>query len=405
MRDAGINPAPHTGRLAEGKTGPRAAVEQLLDRANVEVIVNTHRFRWRFEDGEGRAGALGRDVPVLQAIVSGGTEADWRAQSTGLSPRDLAMSVVLPEVDGRIITRAVTFKGAARRSERAQIDVAAYRLAPDRAASVAALAARGGRLASTPRSDAQDRAGARQLPEPRRQARQGVGLDTPASVVTILAALGEAGYDVGTPPYESAALMRMLLGNVTNASTSCRRGRLRMASRSRSNADFSEPAARSRRAVNARWGAPQRDPRVRAGRIVVSGGAARRDFLRSTPRGLRDDVGATYHDAELVPPHAISRSTRGCAARTTRTRSCTWARTANPRVAAGKSVALSNAWLARTPCRPAARTSTRSSSTNPGEGTPSQRRAQAVVIDHLVPHSPRARPTARCAPGAIVDEY
>jgi cobaltochelatase CobN len=42
-------------------------------------------------------------------ILSGGTEL-WEAGFQGLTPRDMAMNVALPEVDGRIITRAVSFK-------------------------------------------------------------------------------------------------------------------------------------------------------------------------------------------------------------------------------------------------------------------------------------------------------
>ena len=48
------------------------------------------------------------NVPVLQVIFSSGTVEQWESMG-GLSPRDVAMNVALPEVDGRIITRAVSF--------------------------------------------------------------------------------------------------------------------------------------------------------------------------------------------------------------------------------------------------------------------------------------------------------
>ncbi|NJL87307.1 MAG: cobaltochelatase subunit CobN, partial [Leptolyngbyaceae cyanobacterium SM1_1_3] len=53
------------------------------------------------------------DIPVLQVILSGGTLERWQANPQGLSPRDIAMNVALPEVDGRIITRAISFKSVA----------------------------------------------------------------------------------------------------------------------------------------------------------------------------------------------------------------------------------------------------------------------------------------------------
>ena len=48
--------------------------------------------------------------PVLQVVLAGSSEEQWRESKRGLLPRDLTMNVVLPEVDGRILTRAVSFK-------------------------------------------------------------------------------------------------------------------------------------------------------------------------------------------------------------------------------------------------------------------------------------------------------
>jgi cobaltochelatase CobN len=53
------------------------------------------------------------DAPVLQVIFSGSSRAAWEASPQGLMARDLAMNVALPEVDGRILSRAVSFKAAA----------------------------------------------------------------------------------------------------------------------------------------------------------------------------------------------------------------------------------------------------------------------------------------------------
>ena len=39
---------------------------------------------------------------MLQVILAGSSEAEWRDSPRGLLPRDLTMNVTLPEVDGRI---------------------------------------------------------------------------------------------------------------------------------------------------------------------------------------------------------------------------------------------------------------------------------------------------------------
>ena len=54
----------------------------------------------------GSIGALAGEAPVIQVLMSGGNREDWEASNHGLNPRDIAMHVALPEVDGRIISRA-----------------------------------------------------------------------------------------------------------------------------------------------------------------------------------------------------------------------------------------------------------------------------------------------------------
>ena len=52
------------------------------------------------------------DAPIMQVVLAGlGLEA-WRASQRGLGPSDLAMHVALPEIDGRILSRAISFKAA-----------------------------------------------------------------------------------------------------------------------------------------------------------------------------------------------------------------------------------------------------------------------------------------------------
>ncbi|MEP6827877.1 MAG: cobaltochelatase subunit CobN, partial [Aestuariivirga sp.] len=48
------------------------------------------------------------DCPVLQVALAGSSQEDWQASSQGLRATDLAMNVVLPELDGRIFTRAIS---------------------------------------------------------------------------------------------------------------------------------------------------------------------------------------------------------------------------------------------------------------------------------------------------------
>ena len=47
---------------------------------------------------------------MVQAIISTGTQDEWLESDLGLGPIDTAMSVALPEFDGRLISVPISFK-------------------------------------------------------------------------------------------------------------------------------------------------------------------------------------------------------------------------------------------------------------------------------------------------------
>ena len=57
-------------------------------------------------------------VPVFQVFAATTRREAWENGQRGLAPADLAMHVVLPELDGRILAGAISFKAAARRRRR-----------------------------------------------------------------------------------------------------------------------------------------------------------------------------------------------------------------------------------------------------------------------------------------------
>ncbi len=149
-----------------------------------------------------------RDVPVLQAICSLDNRPLWLDNPQGLGPRDLAMHVALPELDGRIVTRPISFKGLAWRSERSESDVVCYLADDERMDFVAELARRWAELARKP--NAEKRVALVLANYPTRDGRigNGVGLDTPAAALNILRALRQQGYPVDGLPASGTELIR-----------------------------------------------------------------------------------------------------------------------------------------------------------------------------------------------------
>src|SRR3954471_5146801 len=144
------------------------------------------------DDGAWDVGALAAlDVPVIQGLCLTSSRADWLADDDGLSPLDVGNQVAIPEFDGRLISVPFSFK---------EVDadgLTSYVADPERAARVAGTAVAHARLRHTP--PAERRVVVMLSAYPTKHARIGnaVGLDTPASVVRLLAAMHGAGYDVG----------------------------------------------------------------------------------------------------------------------------------------------------------------------------------------------------------------
>jgi cobaltochelatase CobN len=331
------------------------------------------------------------DAPVLQLITAGCSQEQWQADPHGLAPRDLAMQVVLPEVDGRILTRAISFKGMAWRCERTETDVVHYQPVPERIAFVAELARRWCVLRHKKNSEKRVALILANYPNDDARLANGVGLDTPASTVVILEALRDAGYATGGLPEDGDALMAELVRGVTNKLEA---NESRPANQSLAMidylADFHALPADNQAAINALWGLPETDPMVRAGRFMVSGQRYDNVFVGNQPARGRDlDLVASYHDADLVPTHNYLafyfwlRRTYAVDA------VVHVGKHGNLEWLPGKSVALGAG------CWPDAILGPLPHLypfivNDPGEGSQAKRRTQAVIIDHLMPAMTRA---------------
>ncbi len=372
-----------------------------------DVILNATSFA-ASSPGESRvAGVLeAADCPILQTVFAGVEQAAWQDSPRGLGPRDLAMNVALPEVDGRLFTRAVAFKAAAHFDARTECGLVVPRVAPDRVAFVADLAANWARLRRTPTADRRVALVLANYPNRDGRIGNGVGLDTPASAAAILGALADAGYSTGTAPRDSAALMAIMLAGVTNAAGSIGRPgeiALPMADYRAAFDAMPEPV---RTAISERWGPPGTDPFVhdglfrlpvhRFGNIVVAVQPA---------RGYNIDPKASYHDPALVPPHGylafhiwLNRHFGAHAV-------VHVGKHGNLEWLPGKALALSEDCFPEICAGPVPQLYPFIVN-DPGEGTQAKRRIGAAIIDHLTPPLTRAESYGPLkALEALVDEY
>ena len=407
LRKRGLNPLPIF--VASLKDAPSAAIlDALLAQAPPNLVLNATGFA--VSTGKGEAGPfVPYDCPVLQVIFAGGSEEAWRAGLRGLDARDIAMNIALPELDGRIITRAVSFKAQPARDPLTEADLTLYRAVPDRVAFTADLARNWARLRRMP---AEERRVALVLANyPHRDGRigNGVGLDTPASIVEALRGLKAAGYRVEDIPEDGDTLIARLQAGPTNA------GRAREAEESFARSDYAAFFASlpldAQETVNGRWGAPERDPffrdsRLDCGAFAIPAIRCGNVIVAIQPsRGYDIDPKSSYHAPDLPPPHGYL-AFYAWLSDTARVHAVVhFGKHGNLEWLPGKAVALSAACFPEAALGPLPHLYPFIVN-DPGEGTQAKRRSQAVIIDHLTPPLTRAESYGRFAElERLVDEY
>lgn len=123
------------GLFAPSLKGPAAAViAEELRKAQPAAIINATAFSAKGEAGVSPLDATG--CPVWQVALSTARRKEWAAAERGLSPADLAMHVVLPEVDGRLFAGVISFKQPGARDPDLQFSRFAHRADPGRVAAV-----------------------------------------------------------------------------------------------------------------------------------------------------------------------------------------------------------------------------------------------------------------------------
>ncbi len=373
-----------------------AVIREAIARARPGVILNCTGFATSVPGTTRTPSVLeDADCPILQLIFAGTTKDAWRESAKGLPARDVAMNVALPEVDGRIVARAVAFKSEKTFDQMTQCPIVVHEAVQDRIDFVADQALAWVRLRETKPAERRLAIVLANYPNKDGRLGNGVGLDTPASALTILRHLKSAGYQIESMPADTQELMRILISGPTNALTDrgARKGGFRYTLQDYSTFFAGLPQG-LQDAVTAQWGTPQNDP------FVVSDGASFAFLLGvvrfgsvvvavQPARGYNIAPLATYHDPALVPPHNYLAF-------------YAWLRTVfnanailhlgkhgNLEWLPGKALALSK------DCFPEAILGPTPNIypfivNDPGEGAQAKRRTSAVIIDHLTPPLTRA---------------
>ncbi|UWS01026.1 cobaltochelatase subunit CobN [Phaeobacter inhibens] len=377
------------GVFAASLKAPEAAdwLRSTLPDLAPAAIINATAFSAQGTDGS--ASPLSTTgCPVFQVALSTARRKDWAEADRGLSPADLAMHVVLPEVDGRIFAGLVSFKAPGKKDPDLQYSRFAHRADLDRVKAAVDRIEGWLRLAQLPNHDKRLALVLSTYPGRDHNLAHAVGLDALASCDEILRELWDQGYVV--EPLESTGLR--LMGETLSLPLQDYRTALATLPQ-----DLQDTLTEA-------WGQPEEDPDCRDGAFHFKALRAGKALIALQPeRGEVKTRVDDYHDLDRTPRHAYVafymwlRSQSDAIVHIGAHGTLEWL--------PGKSVALSAA------CWPEVLTGPLPVAypfivNDPGEAAQAKRRIGAVTLGHLPPPLAQTNlPDGMARLESLLDEY
>ncbi|WP_282051899.1 cobaltochelatase subunit CobN [Phaeobacter inhibens] len=377
------------GVFAASLKAPEAAdwLRSTLPDLAPAAIINATAFSAQGSDGS--ASPLSTTgCPVFQVALSTARRKDWAEADRGLSPADLAMHVVLPEVDGRIFAGLVSFKAPGKKDPDLQYSRFAHRADLDRVKAAVDRIEGWLRLAQLPNHDKRLALVLSTYPGRDHNLAHAVGLDALASCDEILRELWDQGYVV--EPLESTGLR--LMGETLSLPLQDYRTALATLPQ-----DLQDTLTEA-------WGQPEEDLDCRDGAFHFKALRAGKALIALQPeRGEVKTRVDDYHDLDRTPRHAYVafymwlRSQSDAIVHIGAHGTLEWL--------PGKSVALSAA------CWPEVLTGPLPVAypfivNDPGEAAQAKRRIGAVTLGHLPPPLAQTNlPDGMARLESLLDEY
>ena len=380
-----------------GSIGAARIVDEYLVRNGrpiVDAVINTMGFAMTLTAKPGTGEQVPDDnfferldVPIIQAINLYGPAKEWKESPFGLSPADIAMSVVDPEYDGQI--DSVPYCGTERMENGDYKQVAIE----DRCSAIVEMAYRWVMLRHVPNKEKKVAILIYMYPPRQDLAGGGYGLDTLQSVSDMLRWFRNDGYTLDWMPENGKELVNRLLEGVTNDDNWKSDKQLRDVAvdtvpMEKYDEWFSQIAESARKRFIEAWGEPPGEMHTLDGEFLLPGIMNGNVFI-----GFQPDRGKctteSIHDPWTSPPHQYLAFYRWLKE--------TWGANAVVHIGThgtlewlpGKSVGLSEE------CDPDIILGKMPNINpyiidNPGEGMQSKRRQYAVTTTHMIPSMARS---------------
>ncbi|MDC0736675.1 cobaltochelatase subunit CobN [Cognatishimia sp. SS12] len=277
------------GIYAPSLKAPKAArwIAETLKTLAPAAIVNATAF-----SGKGADGTSPLDVtnaPVFQIALATSREKAWQDSDRGLAPADLAMHVVLPEVDGRLFAGVTSFKEPGKKDAQLEYARFGHRPLADRISACVRKVDHWVTLAQTPSRKRRIACVLSTYPGGDWNMAHAVGLDALASGDAILQDLAKTGYDVPSGPRLADGLQSA-------------KHRWPLSDYLAALATLPDALQSDLRTA---WGAPEEDALCREGAFEFAALTRGKITVTLQPeRGAAHDRVDSYHDLARTPRHS-----------------------------------------------------------------------------------------------------
>ena len=348
------------------------------------------------------------NVPVLQILTSNRSKKDWTKSTIGMNSLDLLMQIIIPEFDGRIITIPCAFKETISINKKICCEISNYKFDKKGLNWLVQFVSNYIKLRNLKNKDKKIAVVMSNYPVKNGRIGNGVGLNTPNSIINILNWFKDEGYKISDAdlPINSLELMSMLVKSRTNDTLSVNNPPLDFLTLSDYEHYWNRIPKISRNKIIKRWDVPSNSIDLEEKGFAICGLKFDNICLLIQPqRGYDSQSINDIHSPDLPPPHRylahyfwiynIFKSDAIC--HIGKHGTIEWL--------PGKSIGLSEKCFPQIICPPIPIIYPFIVN-DPGEGSQSKRRTHSTIIDHLTPPLDRSELYGDLANlEKLIDEY
>jgi len=327
------------------------------------------------------------NLPILQILTSNKSRKDWMYSTIGMNATDLLMQIIIPEFDGRITTKPSAFKEVISINNTLCSKITSYKVDIENIKWITKLASNYLKLNNLKNHEKKISIVIANYPVKNGRIGNGVGLNTPQSILNILHWLKDEGYDLGSKelPENSSELISSLIKTRTNDIESQNNKPLEYLSLNEYLEFWNKLASNAKNKIVERWGIPSNALDLEKKGFSINGILFGKICLLIQPqRGYDTDSNRDIHSPDLPPPHRYLAQYYWLENKFESNAICHIGKHGTLEWLPGKSIGLSNECFPSIICPPIPNIYPFIVN-DPGEGSQAKRRTHATIIDHLTP--------------------